>query len=241
MEFKMKKISLQKKLNASAFAFVVALSATSYSHAHECKICETYVGLDAVYNVMKFKTDFGGNIFAKKGAPGLNVFVGHMFHEHFGAELGFEVEKKMKRTETIPAGQKVNGFPVGAVQRSESYNTEVTQNHPYLGLIGRINIVDNSVASLLVGVSASHIKAKQNLFSIGGAATNVTETFSKTKFIPIVRASIEHKFNDKFGVRALAAWKNTSQFKLNPKEGGTDQVKLKNSFSFGLGAMYYIF
>ena len=235
----MKKISTLKKLNASTFALVVALAAGSYSNAYSC-VCESYVGLDVVYNFMKFKKDFGENIFAKN-APGLNVFVGHTFHEHFGVELGFEVEKKKKRTETIPSGQIVNGVAVLATAGSYSYNTKVTQRHPYLGAVGKINITDNSFVSLLAGVSLSHVKAESNMFRIGAnTAANITRTFSKTKVIPILRATVGYKFNNNFGLRALASWKNTARFKLSPEQGGVDQVKLKDSINFGVGAIFYI-
>ena len=244
----MKKISkLEKKLNASAFAFVVALAATSYSHAQAATDTGPYVGLDAVYSNMKFKQDFGGNIFAKKAAPGLNLFVGHMFHENFGAELGIEFDKQMKKTAKVNAGNKVAGCLIDPnLLKFASYKTTVKQRHPYLGFIAKTNVLgdDNSV-SLMVGVSLSHINAQYNYFEsdLGTIDPSITRTFTKTKPVGVVRAAFEHKFNDNFGLRALATWRNTSQFKIKAKEKGANKdtmIKLKDTFNVGIGAVYYI-
>lgn len=238
----MKKISLlEKKLNVSAFAFVVAMAATSYSHAHGAHHHGngTYVGLDAVYNWMGFKQDYGQNIF-KKQAPGLNVFVGHMFHQNFGAELGFEWDKKVKKDVTIGANNIILGQNNGTGQ-SLSFRTKVKQSHPYLGLVAKTSIIgDHCFVSLMLGASLSNMKLEAVNYAIGNAVANSIKTFSKTKLIPVVKVSFEHKFTHQVGMRVLAAWKNTSQFKLKAKENSASEAKLKDAFSVGLGVMYYI-
>lgn len=237
----MKKIStLEKKLNASAFAFVVAMAATSYSHAHTAHHGHgAYVGLDAVYNWMGFKKDYGQNIF-KKQAPGVNVFAGYMFHENFGAELGFEWDKKVKKDVTIAPNQMILGQNNGTGQNL-SFKTTVKQSHPYLGLTAKTSIMgDNCFVSLMLGAALSNMKFEAVNYAIGGAVANNVKTFSKTKLIPVVRASFEHKFTNTFGMRAFASWKNASQFKLKAKETSAAELKLKDSFSVGLGVMYYI-
>ena len=235
----MKKISfLEKKLNVSAFAFVVAMAATSYSHAHGAHHHgnATYVGLDAVYNWMGFKQDYGQNIF-KKQAPGLNVFVGHMFHQNFGAELGFEWDKKVKKDVTIAANEKVAGSIVSTTA-SQVYKTKIDQTHPYLGVLAKTHLMNNTSISLLVGASLSNIKAKYDLSTPSVA----TRTFKKTKLIPLVRLAVEHKISDKFGIRGLVAWKNTSAFKVKSQEtpSTTTEIKLKDTFNVGFGVAYYL-
>jgi hypothetical protein len=239
----MKKIPfIKKQLNVSVLAFVMGLSVTSYAYANH----STYLGADAVYGSTKFKQDYGANIFPKKPAPGLNLFVGHMFNENFGAELGFEVYKKMKRTETIAPGNIVAGALIEPMPGLTfiSFDTTFKQRHPYLGAIAKTNIFgDNNFVSLMLGISVSNVKATFNpVATNAGPEENDPRTFSKTKPIGIVRATAEHKFNDQFGLRISGTWKNTAKFKIKSQENSAapTEVKLKNSFNFGIGATYYI-
>lgn len=241
----MKKISLlEKKLNVSAFAFVVAMAATSYSHAHGTHHHGngTYVGLDAVYNWMGFKQDYGQNIF-KKQAPGLNVFVGHMFHQNFGAELGFEWDKKVKKDVTFAAGNNtVLGKSIIPIMGPQAFKTELKQSHPYFGIVAKTHVMcDENILSLMVGMSLSNIKAKSTNYLNNNVAANNIVTFSKTKMIPFVKVAFERKFSHQCGVKLSTAWKNTSAFKLDSKEPGTSsKLKLKDTFNVGLGVVYYL-
>lgn len=226
--------------NASKLALIAALSASSISYA---SAPSTYVGIDAVFSKMGFKQNYGENIFSKKVTPGVNVFVGHMFTEHFGAELGYEVDKKMKRTATIYAGEYLTGVHItpGAGLNWASFNTTLKQSHPYLGFIAKTNVFgDNSYISLMLGMAVSNITAKYHYFKNDMRDANDTKNFSKTKPIAIARIAYEYKFNDKFGLRTILGWKNTSAFKVSSKENLAAQIKLKDSFNFGVGASYYI-
>lgn len=244
----MKKISVvNKKLTFGSFAVAAILTASSFSsiaHANVNTGTGNYVGIDAVYSSMKFKKDYGDNIFSKKMIPGINIFAGHMVNETFGAEIGYEVAKKMKRTETVNAGATVAGIfidPTGA--RFMSYNTFFKQHHAYLGAVAKKAIFnDNTLIGLMLGVSVSHIQARYNVFADNFGPRNDTRTFSKTKPISLVRASIEYKFTDKLGLRGLATWKNTSQFKIKSEENSSSnaEIKLKDTFNLGLGISYYM-
>ncbi len=241
----MKKISvLEKKFNVSAFAFVAILSAASYSSAQASGSSSNYVGVDGVYSSMKFREYYGDNIFNKKGIPGVNLFAGHMFNENWGFEAGYEVDKKMKRTETVTEGSTVAGVFLDPLLIDwASYNTFVKQHHSYLGAIAKTNFLgDNNFVSLMLGLSLSHVQIKQHLFQSEAGSENVTRTFSKTKLIPVIRASIEHKFNEQFGLRALTGWKKTSKFNIKSEEAPSksSEVKLKNTINIGLGVFYYI-
>jgi len=233
----MKQLSI-KKLNASAFTFVAILSATAYSQVAQAAVgttastSSTYIGADAIYGSMKFKENYGDKIFSKKGIPGVNLFVGHMFNENWGAEVGYEVDKKMKRTETVAAGNTVAGSFINPLAYHwRAYDTFVKQHHAYLGATAKTNVLsDNNFVSLMLGISLSHIQARYNVYADENGPVNVTRTFSKTKAMPMLRATIEHKFNDKFGLRALATWRNTSKFKIKSEEtpSSTAEVRLKD-------------
>ena len=241
----MKKISvLEKKFNVSAFAFVAILSAASYSSAQASGPSSNYVGIDAVYASMKFKEYYGDNIFNKKEIPGINLFAGHMFNQNWGFEAGYEVDKKMKRDNVrVNSGQTVAGGLVAPLVGFENYNTQLKQHHAYLGVLGKHNLFSNNVfASLMLGVSLSHIYAKFNMFDDGTPATvDITQSFAKTKLIPIIRATVEYKITDKLGLRALTTWRKTSKFKIIAEQANsTAQIKLKNTINVGAGITYYI-
>lgn len=243
----MKKISvLEKKLNASAFAFVAILSAASYSSAQASGSSSNYVGVDGVYSSMKFREYYGDNIFNKKGIPGVNLFAGHMFNENWGFEAGYEVDKKMKRDNVrVNSGQTVAGNVVPSLYGFADYNTKLKQHHTYLGFLAKYNLKHNLFASLMLGSSLSHVHAEYNLFNVNvaNAHIDITRSFSKTKLIPIIRAALEYKINDKIGLRALTTWKKTSKFKIiaeQPFVGSPSEVKLKNTINIGAGVSYYI-
>jgi len=238
---------VEKNLYIKALTFIAVLSAVPSSNAVGNS---TYVGADAMYSASTFQQDFGGNVISKKLIPGLNLFFGHMFNEHFGAEIGVDVYKRMKNTVTVETGSVLLGEMIttepGAPANWISTKTSFSQRHPYAGIIAKANATNNNSVSLLAGVSLSHIKINYSAFDDQAhdlLNDEVVRNFSKTKIIPIIRATVEHKFNDKFGVRASLAWKNTSAFKLKSKENPSvgALIKAKDTFTFGIGATYYIF
>ena len=226
--------------------FISLLSIASYSQAvsNDNFNPSNYLGLNAVCSSMKFKKDYGSNIFSNKMAPGLNFFVGHMFNDNWGAEIGYEVNKDMKRTETITSGNIVTGGFLDPLHVDWfSYKTLVEQHHLYLGGIAKSNFFDDkNFVSLMLGISSSDIKAKYNIFKSEAGTEDTTRTFARNKLVPIIRVSVERKFNEKFGLQALVGWKNTSKFKLKSEENSisTQEVRLKDTFSFGVGFSYYI-
>ncbi len=235
---------LDRKLNTNTLMLAIALSTTcSYSYANSKH--STYFGTDVVYNNTQFKENYGVNIFSKRPAPGLNLFAGHMFGENFGAELGFEFYKKMQRTETITSGNTAAGrFINPAYIDFVSYNTTFTQRHPYIGAIAKTAILgSNNYISLLLGVSVSHINAKYTQFRDNFGSRDDVRTFSKTKPIGIIKATFEHKFNERFALKVSTAWRNTAKFKIKSQEDSANsaEVRLKNSFNLGAGATYYIY
>jgi len=55
-----------------------------------------YLGVDAIYSNMKFRTNYGSNIFAKATA-GINGFVGYMFTDSFGWKWGTKPKRNEKK------------------------------------------------------------------------------------------------------------------------------------------------
>ena len=58
----------------------------------------------------------------------------------------------------------------------------------------------------------------------------------------IVRASAEHVFDNKLGIRAFATWKRTSKFNIKSQENPSEnsRIMLKNAIQAGLGIFYTI-
>lgn len=228
---------------------VSLLATTSYSQAIVANALNpsTSLGVNAVYSGMKFKKDYGSNIFSSKMAPGLNVFVRHMFNETWGAEIGYEMYKKMKRTGDVYAGSNLLGiFLNPALIDSYSYKASESHNHSYLGAIAKFNLLDDkNIFSVMLGVSSTNIKNKLHIFQsiTGGVISeeNIHRTFTKNKLVPIARVGFERKFTEKFGVHALIGWKNLSKFKIRTEETDSDcKVRLKDNVNFGIGFNYYI-
>lgn len=235
------------KLNKVLYSAIITSSAISAGsvYAHNTKADpQFYVGADAVYSKLGFKQDYGKEMFSKKFAPGINLFAGHMFNENFGMELGWEMYKKMKRTAQVEEGKIAAGSLVPIGIRWRGFDTTVKQNYPYLGVVGKMGLMDNSIfASILLGIALPHIKTQYTTTATGIGPVNPTvRTFSNTKLIPIAKIAVEYKFNDNFGLRALATWKNTSRFKIKSKENsaGPAEIRLRDTFGIGLGATYYI-
>lgn len=243
----MKKIFLEQKFNASAIAIVAMLSTSPFylAQAQAAGSSSNYVGVDAIYSSMKFKKDYGDNIFNKKMIPGINVFAGHMFNENWGVEAGYEADKKMKTDNIrVNSGPMVAGNMVEAGHLFLDYNTAFKQYHTYLGAIGKYNAFNNNnlFASLMLGISMTHVNANLIILrNIVVTHINLTRSFTNTKLIPIIRATLEYKVTDQLGFRASTTWKKTSTFKMLAKEQpSTAIIKLKDTINIGAGVIYYI-
>jgi hypothetical protein len=200
----------------------------------------TYMGVDIVYNSMKFKQDYGHNVLSKKAAPGLNLSVGHMFYNNFGAEVGFEIEKNMKRTARLNKGEKIGGQLLDNPLLSYiTYNSTLRQHHAYIGAFYKHSIFNNTFVSFMLAGSLSYLSANYIVMdSFPGGSNGTTRSFSKNKLIPLIKCSIEHKITNSFGIKALLGWKNTSAIKMTARETTGHTIKPKNTISMALGATY---
>jgi hypothetical protein len=198
---------LCNKLSLSAIAFVTTFLLSSSSNA--LNIGPNF-GVDAVMSKVKFKKDYGENIYPKKFAPGINFFAGCMFHKNFGVELGYEVEKKMRREATVNYPAYVAGVYVaaGGGVTSGTYDATIKQRHPYLGLIVKTTIFnEHNLVGLMLGMARSHIvtkniTVKDNLGPLNTAIT--TRNFTKTKAITIARLMVEHKVHQTVGFKNIS-------------------------------------
>ena len=241
----MKTLKLQKKLLSSTGILgaiittsIISIASNVYAGEDATNNPSFYLGADVVYSKTGFKGDYGSNIFAKS-APGINIFVGHMFNDNFGAEVGFEIEKKQKKSGNANWGTYVAGWEVPDPLKC-SFKSELKQRHPYLGLVGNVNINNDFFVQGLLGISVSNIDAKYTLVDSDYGFTDAP-TFSKTKPVAMARLSVGYKLTDKFDVRAYTTWRNTSNIKIkSPDTQYGNLIKLKDTFNVGLGVVYHI-
>lgn len=222
-------------------------------------------GINALYSKTGLKDGYGGNTFSTKPNLGINPFVRHMFNSDWGIEAGLDIYKNIKRISSYGENDTMTGIGLREIFRiarggtlGPGLNTlidrtNIKQRHIYLGGIRKIDISDKSGLNLMLGLSLSKLNARSEIFS-----TNVSElaipdrkilNYSKTKLIPIVRASFEHQLNSNFKLQALAVWKWTSKLKVKSKEElkighnnsfGHAEIKPKDSIGLGLGVTYCI-
>lgn len=232
---------MNKNLHASIFIFVL-MSTVYYPSAQARGSFSKYIGFDGMYSSMKFRKDYGDNIFNHNAIPGINLFIGHMFNENWSIEAGYEAYKNMQRKNVVVyAGQLVAGAPVAPGLGFECYNTQIKQQHTYVGGVGRYKLNSHIFGTFMLGISLSGIYAKFHIFDDGTPATvNVIRNFNKIKLIPLIKLAANYKFSDNLGFRAITSWKKTSEFTIVAKQAtSTSKVKLKNTINVGIGTVYY--
>ncbi len=245
----MKNFTLTKKLNVSAFLFIIISLANSYSQV--AKALETgnstYIGLDAIYSSTKFKPDYGNNVFSKRMTPGINLSLGHMFNNHFGAEIGVEVDAPNNDIKHVSENDITFGVPgSNPLSIFDAYKSKINQSHLYIGAIAKSEIFDKNFISVLIGASLSRIRAKANLFGqeyivLGFESNDITSTFNKTKAIIIGKIAFEHQINNNFSIKFLSSWKNTEKIKITAQESSNKTIKFKDSITVGVGLAYLLF
>ena len=90
----------------------------------------------------------------------------------------------------------------------------------------------------MLGVSYSNIKAQDVVQSINGISMNIVNNYSQYKFIPMAKIMASHNLNNNLGIRVSVTYHNFAQFNINAKNGGSGQLKLKDTFGVGLGLTY---
>lgn len=226
--------------------FIVSLCVITNANAGS-----TYFGIDALYSNTRLKKDFGGNVFSRRMAPGVNFSLGHMFNNNFGAEVGFEIDDRNSDVIYVPGNEAVFGILQNNPDLHYAlYKSKVNQNYKYIG-ITTTTTFNNNFISLLIAESLSSIKAKTNLLGeiiddIFGDPEFISRDnisiFNKNKLIPIIKISFGYKNNDYF-INLFSSWKNTSKINIKSQDSPDTMkeiIKFKNTCNFGI-RLGYIF
>jgi len=214
----------------------------------------TYIGVDYLYSTINMPKEFGGNLFSKKKpTPGLSVTLGHMYTQHLGAEIGFEIDRPRKNETTIFSNNSI--FGIANSDHSliySSYNSKIKQNNIYLNITTKLKLINNVFLSLSAGASRTNIKAYSTLINdykddgLGGiiiVKLNSKSVFEKTKIMPFIKVNFEFSYNN-YSLKLFSSWlTNFSKFAIKSKESPDSKpefIKIKNIVKSGLGLYYYI-
>lgn len=215
----------------------------------------TYLGADLIYANTRLERNYGGNVFSKKMAPGVNLFLGHMFNNYFGGEAGFEIINPNKQTILIPGEETVLGVKSNDPDLTTYiYQSKINQYYSYFGLTAKTKLINNCSISLLVGGAMANIRATANNLSNLKFDNAIDETlliiknniisFNKTKLIPTTKINFELEINKNNRVNVLFNWKKTSNIKIKKQyftnNNNQETIKLKDSTTIGIGFSYLI-
>lgn len=209
----------------------------------------SFIGIEAIQTNQDYETGFGKKVFTKN-VQNYGVYGGLKFHKHFGVEVGYEIQPNRKKQPLLTGGDYIPGsttaVPAGGSRLLES---SIQTRHTYFGLFGEkmCHLAQHQAITFqgMLGLSASHVKARFALLKVNGSQVTVANylasisTFSKTKVVPMVKVSAIYMPMHKVGIRLSAAYRATSKIKSESKEGGTPEIRFKDTFSLGLGASYY--
>lgn len=192
-----------------------------------------YFGVNGFYSNLHFKENYGHNMFAKSfvGAGGFFVY---MFNNSLGFEFGYPIEKTKRASSVINTNEYIAGKILNVAWNNGLLFSEVKQRHAYIGLMLSSDINEELTLSTLLGIAAYNIHAKYNI-SKPSLLLDQTFTFAKTKRIPIARLSLEYKINNRYVIRFFTTWKNTRKVHISSEQNASNVIKLKDSFTSGIG------
>jgi hypothetical protein len=201
-----------------------------------------YSGFDVQMRNMGFKKGYGDNTFEKQYPQG-NLFVGLMFNEFFGLELGYEKTLNKSRHTSFAGGDVLLGN-VAPAGTSGKFQSKGQIFGPNFNIVGIYQLCQEYPIEIFGSVGAAFLTAKfdRNLVEFMGRSVSSLRTFDREKTVWRVGAGIQYLLAGCLGFRANVGWENTSQISLYTREvlANPPQIKLQDSLLFGLG-LFYIF
>lgn len=200
-----------------------------------------YLGFDLELRDMGFKQGYGDKVFEKQ-YPQANLFVGLMFNEFFGIELGYEKTLKRSRNSSFTGGDVVLGN-IATSGTSGKFQSHGELYGPNINFMGVYKPCEAYPLEIFGSIGGSYLTAKfdRNLFEFNDGPASLLRTFEQDKALWRIAIGLQYVIADCIGVRTSLKWENTSQMRLYTREllANPPQIKLKDSLIFGLG-FYYI-
>lgn len=203
------------------------------------------VGVDVLKTNFSLEEGYGKGVF-KKNLNQYNVFGQYDLSNNFLVEYGYGYMAG-KRKNTLNAGDFYPGDTSSPLTFSHTFNSKIKQQFSYVGMGWNYNIprLSNTFFSILGGLSMVKVNGWFEVVSTQIAPLTTQQvassrrSFSKTMPSIILKAAINHKFTDHFGLRLSGMWQRLDHFRLNSKPSGA-QLRLKNCTAFGIGVFYNI-
>jgi hypothetical protein len=201
-----------------------------------------YIGAEVIQTNQNYKQGYGEGVY-RKNPQFYSAFLGFKFNRCLGLEGGYEFQPKVTKTVTLGQGQSEPGRgTIVAPTTSVGMHSSIKGYHPYLGIFIETDQPTFGLNKLklqaMVGASYSRIKAQDVITSINGVPANVVNNYSKYKLIPMVKLIAAHNLTNNLGMRVSLNFHNFQKFKIKAQDGGTGEIKLKNTVGVGLGLTY---
>lgn len=199
-----------------------------------------YVGADAEWRHLDFKSGFGDNTF-RHDYPQGNLYAGLKFNCYFGIEAGYEATERKTRTTTFFPGTVVNGVLLSGPSSSFQFASTGQIKGYHASLLGFYPLCNVYRLSLLGSVGFARLQARliSSRIALSGVPTNVASDFIQRKDVLRLGAGLQQMISEDWGVRAMLKWENTNKFKnIAPQQGGASILKLRDSFIYSFGAFF---
>ena len=237
----MKKTIVSALVLGSAYLYGMEVLANEHSN-HT-------VGIDLLKTNFSFVKGYGKGVFGKN-LNQFSLFGQYNLRNNLFLEYGYGYMTS-KRKNDLQAGEFYPGDTADPLPYMYKFNSKITQQFSYLGMGWNYNIpkLSNTYISLLAGLAGLSVVRVNGWFEVPGTqltpvapaqrVANSRRSFSKTMPSVILKAAVNHKFTDHWGIRLSGVWQKLDHFKLNSKPIGAE-IRLKNCTSVGLGMFYNI-
>jgi opacity protein-like surface antigen len=201
-----------------------------------------YAGIDIQSRHIGYETGYGSNLFPKS-FPQANLYAGLMLTEMFGFEFGYERTQQKSRTSHLVTGDNSLGFIIPE-DTSIVYHSKAKISGPHFNILSAWCVTPEYPLEIFGSLGAALLTAKfsRSSVSIDGVPTVSQRTFDHNKVVARISLGTQYALLDNLYLRGTLTWENTSKFKLFAREpvfsGPIPQIKLKDSFSYGIGAFY---
>lgn len=201
-----------------------------------------YAGFDFQLRKMGFEQGYGDNIFETQYPQG-NFFVGLMFTEFLGLELGYEKTLNKTRNSRFTAGDMILGN-MAIAGTSGQFKSHGQVYGPHINIIGIYQLCQEYPFEIFGSIGAAYLTAKfdRNLVELNGIPRANRRSFEREKTIWRAAVGAQYLLADCIGLRASLGFENTSQMNLFSREpvSNPSEIKLKDSLLLGLG-LFYVF
>jgi len=233
------------KKSLSLIAATALLATSTMIHADD-ELCLTpYVGADAQFRHMNFKSNYGDNLFEHHSPQG-NVYAGIRVNDYLGLEAGYESSFRTSRTVVLGAGYISAGVPANPATTSAQFTSTLRINGPHLNILGVFPISEEYRLKFvaLAGIASlkANLQRRLNYTTAAGGTTvlNQLTTFENRKTVLRFGGGLEHMLTKHWGVRASLVWENTARLQVPSTNPASPRalVQTKNTTIYSLGAFF---